>query len=76
MGAPDDTAELFGESALSLDEYLDRHAAVGHWTQYEILYRLVHDGDTSPTELADGVGVVDNIPDGVVSEPLESPSIR
>jgi len=27
------------------------HAAVGHRTRYEILYRLVHGGDMSPKEL-------------------------
>jgi DNA-binding transcriptional ArsR family regulator len=48
------------ESVLSLDEYLDMHAAVGHRTRYEILYRLVHGDDASPTELADALGVEDN----------------
>lgn len=58
---PDDPADLLPEeSVLSLDEYLDMHAAVGHRTRYEILYRLVHGGDASPTELADTVGVEDN----------------
>jgi DNA-binding transcriptional ArsR family regulator len=57
----DDPADLLPEeSVLSLDEYLDMHAAVGHRTRYEILYRLVHGGDASPTELADTVGVEDN----------------
>lgn len=57
----DDPADLLPEeSVLSLDEYLDMHAAVGHRTRYEILYRLVHGGDTSLTGLADTVGVEDN----------------
>ena len=50
--APDDPAALLPEeSVLSLDEYLDMHAAVGHRTRYEILYRLVHSGEMSPKEL-------------------------
>lgn len=57
----DDPADLLPEeSVLSLDEYLDMHAAVGHRTRYEILYRLVHGGDAGPTELGDAVGVEDN----------------
>jgi len=55
--APDDPADLLPEeSVLSLDEYLDMHAAVGHRTRYEILYRLVHSGEMSPKELE---GVLD-----------------
>lgn len=60
MSPSDPTDLLPEESVLSLDEYLDMHAAVGHRTRYEILYRLVHGGDASPTELADTVGVEDN----------------
>jgi DNA-binding transcriptional ArsR family regulator len=49
---PDDPAELLPDnSVLSLTEYLDMHAAVGHRTRYEILYRLVHGGEMSPKEL-------------------------
>jgi len=49
---PADPAELLPEdSVLTLEEYLDMHAAVGHRTRYEILYRLVHGGEMSPTEL-------------------------
>ncbi len=49
---PADPAELLpAESVLSLEEYLEMHAAVGHRTRYEILYRLVHSGEMSPTEL-------------------------
>lgn len=49
---PDDPEDLLPEdSVLSLDEYLEMHAAVGHRTRYEILYRLVHSGDMSPKEL-------------------------
>ena len=49
---PEDPEDLLPEdSVLSLDEYLDMHAAVGHRTRYEILYRLVHSGAMSPKEL-------------------------
>ena len=49
---PDDPEDLLPEdSVLTLDEYLAMHAAVGHRTRYEILYRLVHSGDMSPKEL-------------------------
>jgi DNA-binding transcriptional ArsR family regulator len=50
--APDDPEDLLPEdSMLGLDDYLAMHAAVGHRTRYEILYRLVHGGEMSPTEL-------------------------
>jgi DNA-binding transcriptional ArsR family regulator len=59
--APDDPADLLPEeSVLSLDEYLDMHAAVGHRTRYEILYRLVHGGEMSPTELEDALEIDDS----------------
>jgi DNA-binding transcriptional ArsR family regulator len=49
---PEDPEDLLPEeSVLSLDEYLAMHAAVGHRTRYEILYRLVHGGEMSPKEL-------------------------
>ena len=59
--APDDPADLLPEeSILSLEEYLDMHAAVGHRTRYEILYRLVHSGEMSPTELEDALNINDS----------------
>ena len=59
--APEDPADLLPEeSILSLDEYLDMHAAVGHRTRYEILYRLVHSGEMSPTELEDALDINDS----------------
>lgn len=59
--APDDPADLLPEeSILSLNEYLDMHAAVGHRTRYEILYRLVHSGEMSPKELEDVLGIDDS----------------
>ena len=36
------------------------HAAVGHRTRYEILYRLVHSGEMSLTELADALDIDDS----------------
>ena len=36
------------------------HAAVGHRTRYEVLYRLVHSGDMSPTELEDVINIDDS----------------
>jgi ArsR family transcriptional regulator len=58
---PEDPAELLPEdSVLTLDEYLAMHAAVGHRTRYEILYRLVHGGERSPTELDSVIGVDDS----------------
>src|SRR6056297_2965342 len=59
--APDDPADLLPEeSVLSLDEYLDMHAAVGHRTRYEILYRLVHSGEMSPKELETALDIDDS----------------
>lgn len=58
---PDDPEDLLPEdSILSLDEYLEMHAAIGHRTRYEILYRLVHGGDRSPKELEEVLGVDDS----------------
>jgi DNA-binding transcriptional ArsR family regulator len=58
---PDDPEELLpDDSVLTLDEYLDMHAAVGNRTRYEILYRLVHGGKTSPKELEQAIGIDDS----------------
>ncbi|WP_324759629.1 ArsR/SmtB family transcription factor [Haloarcula sp. GH36] len=58
---PADPADLLpADSVLSLDEYLAMHAAVGHRTRYEILYRLVHGGEMSPTELEDAMEIDDS----------------
>lgn len=58
---PDDPEDLLPEeSVLSLDEYLAMHAAVGHRTRYEILYRLVHSGEMSPTELEAAMEIDDS----------------
>ena len=59
--APDDPADLLPEESIfSLEEYLDMHAAVGHRTRYEILYRLVHSGEMSPKELEDALDIDDS----------------
>lgn len=58
---PEDPEDLLPEdSVLSLDEYLAMHAAVGHRTRYEILYRLVHSGDMSPKELEEAIEIDDS----------------
>jgi len=58
---PDDPEDLLPEdSVLSLDEYLDMHAAVGHRARYEILYRLVHGGEMSPKELEATIDIDDS----------------
>ncbi|ELZ29710.1 regulatory protein ArsR [Halosimplex carlsbadense 2-9-1] len=58
---PEDPEEMLpADSVLSLDEYLAMHAAVGHRTRYEVLYRLVHGGDMSPTELEAAMEIDDS----------------
>jgi DNA-binding transcriptional ArsR family regulator len=58
---PEDPADLLPEeSVLSLDEYLAMHAAIGHRTRYEILYRLVHGDEMSPKELEDALDIDDS----------------
>lgn len=58
---PVDPEDLLPEdSVLSLGEYLDMHAAVGHRTRYEILHRLVYGEDMSPKELEDAMDIDDS----------------
>jgi len=58
---PTDPEELLpDDSVLTLEEYLDMHTAVGHRTRYEILYRLVHSGEMSPTELEEAIEIDDS----------------
>ncbi|MFD1600757.1 ArsR/SmtB family transcription factor [Halobellus rarus] len=58
---PDDPADLLpDDSVLTLDEYLEMHAAVGHRTRYEIVYRLVHGGEMSPKELEAAIDIDDS----------------
>jgi DNA-binding transcriptional ArsR family regulator len=58
---PTDPEELLpDDSVLTLEEYLDMHTAVGHRTRYEILYRLVHSGEMSPTELEAAIEIDDS----------------
>ncbi len=59
--APDDPEDLLpDDSVLTLEEYVAMHAAVGHRTRYEILYRLVHGGDKSPKELEAALDIDDS----------------
>ena len=59
--APEDPADQLPEdSVLTLEEYLDMHAAVGHRTRYEVLYRLVHGGEMSPKELEAALDIDDS----------------
>ena len=58
---PDDPENLLpGDSVLTLGEYLSMHAAVGQRTRYEVLYRLVHEGDMSPKELEEAIDIDDS----------------
>lgn len=58
---PEDPADLLpDDSILSLDEYLAMHAAIGHRTRYEVLYRLVHGGAMSPKELEEAIDIDDS----------------
>jgi DNA-binding transcriptional ArsR family regulator len=58
---PADPEELLPEdSVLTLEEYLDMHAAVGHRSRYEILYRLVYGGEMSPTALERALEIDDS----------------
>jgi len=58
---PDDPEDLLPEeSVLELDEYLAMHAAVGHRTRYETLYRLVHNGEMSPKKLGEALDIDDS----------------
>ncbi|WP_255150119.1 ArsR/SmtB family transcription factor [Halorarius halobius] len=60
-GFPEDPEDLLPpDSVLTLDEYLAMHAAVGHRTRYEVLYRLVHTGEMSPTELEAALDIDDS----------------
>ena len=59
--APEDPRELLPESSvLSLEEYLAMQRAIGNRTRFEIVYRLLHGGDRSPTELDDAMDVDDS----------------
>lgn len=46
---PDDL--LPEQSVLSLEEYLEMQAAIGNRTRFEIVYRLSHADELTPTEL-------------------------
>ncbi|QSX01176.1 helix-turn-helix domain-containing protein [Haloterrigena alkaliphila] len=58
--APEDPEDLLPErSVLSLEEYLDMQAAIANRTRFEIVYRLSHADELTPTEL-DAVMDVDD----------------
>ena len=58
---PADPSDLLPEdSVLTLEDYLAMHAAIGHTTRYEIVYRLVHGGDMSPKELEEVIEIDDS----------------
>ena len=58
--APEDPEDLLPErSVLSLEEYLDVQAAIANRTRFEIVYRLAHADELTPTEL-DAVMDVDD----------------
>ncbi|WP_049924587.1 ArsR/SmtB family transcription factor [Halopiger djelfimassiliensis] len=59
--APDDPDDLLPErSLLSLEEYLDMQAAIGNRTRFEIVYRLSHGDELTPTELDEVIDVDDS----------------
>lgn len=59
--APDDPDDLLPErSVLSLEEYLEMQAAIGNRTRFEILYRLSHTDELTPTELDSMIDVDDS----------------
>ncbi|OLZ41080.1 transcriptional regulator [Natrinema saccharevitans] len=52
MGSNADPTDLLPErSVRSLEEYLEMQAAVGNRNRFEILYRLAHTDELTPTEL-------------------------
>lgn len=58
---PEDPENLLpDQSVLSLDEYLSMQQSVGDRTRFEIVYRLIHGGDMSPTELVDLIEIDDS----------------
>jgi DNA-binding transcriptional ArsR family regulator len=58
---PENPDDLLPEDAvLDLEDYLDMHAAIGQPIRYRILYRLVHVGEATPTELEREIDVTDS----------------
>lgn len=58
---PEDPADLLPESSvLSRDEYLAMQAAIGERTRFEIVYRLIHRGEMSPTQLDEVIDIDDS----------------
>jgi len=58
---PDEPSELLPEhSLLNLDAYLQMYAAIGNRTRYEILHRLVTNGDLTTQEIENELTVSTN----------------
>lgn len=69
---PDDPADLLPEqSVLTLEEYLAMQQAVGDRTRFEIVYRLTHGGDMSPTQLDDLMDIDDSTLHYHLNRPVE-----
>nr|WP_238717521.1 winged helix-turn-helix domain-containing protein [Natronorubrum halophilum] len=57
----DDLEDLPSDGQRASTRGVPRHArAIGHRTRYEICYRLVHDGEMSPKELEEAIGIDDS----------------
>jgi DNA-binding transcriptional ArsR family regulator len=58
---PENPEDLLPEgSILSLDEYLAMQQSIGNRTRFEIVYRLVHGGSMSPSELNEVIPIDDS----------------
>lgn len=61
---PDD--DLPDASMLGIEDYLEMYRAVGTRARYEILRRLVHTGDKSPTQLEEEISTEIDIDDSTL----------
>lgn len=58
---PENPEDLLPEdSVLTLEEYLAMQQSIGNRTRFEIVHRLVHGGDMSPTELVAAMDIDDS----------------
>lgn len=55
-----DAPDLPENSVLSLSEYLAMQRAIGEETRYQVLTKLLAEGESSATELADGLEIPSN----------------
>lgn len=52
--SPEDPSELLPDPSIcSLEDYLEMQGAIGNRTRFEIVYRLLHGEDHSPTQFAE-----------------------